>query len=193
MERPVSRPRIAAVAAAVLFTGSVIGFGAAFEGFSNLRHPVAALGASGVPRAHLFDALGFVIPGLLAAFVAQALRGRMGEARYGARLGVQVLTLAALAFAALGLLPLDSHDLLSGASRLHAAAWTLWWVGFAAGAVLLAIGMRGTRHASRSGLVALLAAATLAFAIVAPGLLPVGLSQRLAFAAWFVAVVLLAR
>lgn len=183
---------MAAVTAALLFAASVAGFGAAFGGFSNLRHPVAALGASGVPRAALFNACAFVIPGLMAVFVAQSLRARMTHARFAARLGVQVLTLASLAFAALGLLPLDSHDLLSSASRLHAATWTLWWLGFVAGGALLGAGMRATPHTRRSWAVCACALAALVFAIVLPGLLPVGLSQRLAFAAWFAAVLLLA-
>jgi hypothetical protein len=192
MQRPVSLPRIAAVSAAALFAASIAAFGAAFDAFSNLRHPVAALGASGVPRAAAFDLVGFVLPGRLAAFVAQALRSRMATARYAARLGVQVLTLAALAFAALGLLPLDSADLLSAASRLHASAWTLWWVAFVAGALLLAVGMRGTPHASRCWQVAGCAAVALLFAIVLPGVVPIGLSQRIAFAAWFLGVILMA-
>ncbi|WP_133479497.1 DUF998 domain-containing protein [Cognatilysobacter segetis] len=192
MQRPVSLPRIAAVSAAALFVASVAGFGAAFDTFSHMQHPVAALGASGVPRAGAFNVAGFVVPGLLAAVVAQMLRSRMADTRFGARLGVQVLTLAALAFAALGLLPLDSSDLMSAASRLHAAAWTAWWVAFMAGALLLAVGMRGTPHARRCWQVVACAVATLAFALLLPGLLPVGLAQRVAFAAWFAGVILLA-
>jgi hypothetical protein len=192
MQRPVSFPRIAAVSAAALFAASIAAFGAAFDAFSQLRHPVAALGASGVAHALAFNLAAFVVPGALAAFVAQSMRSRMGGAAYVARLGAQVLTLGALAFAAMGLLPLDSSDLLSAASRLHAAAWTLWWVAFVAGAVLLAVGMRATPHAARSWQVAACAALTLLFSIVLPGALPVGLSQRLAFAAWFAAVILMA-
>lgn len=192
MQRSVSHPRAAAVLAAALFAASVAGFGASSEGFSQLHHPVAALGASGVPRAAAFNLMAFVLPGVLGASVAQALRTRMSQARFLARLGVQVLTLAALAFAALGLLPLDSRDLLSRASQLHGAAWTLWWVAFVAGAVMLGAGMRDTPHARRSWAVALCGMAALAFAIVLPGAVAVGLSQRLAFAAWLLAVILLA-
>ena len=192
MQRLVSLPHVAAFGAALLFAASVAGFGAAFDGFSHLGHPVAALGASGVRNAALFNACAFVVPGVLAAVVAQTLRARMAQARFVARLGVQVLTLAALAFAALGLLPLDSHDLLSSASRAHAATWTLWWLAFAAGSALLAFGMRATPHSRRSTAVFACALAALAFALVLPGAVPVGLSQRLAFAAWFVAVLLLA-
>ncbi|TZF87714.1 DUF998 domain-containing protein [Cognatilysobacter lacus] len=189
MHAPVSLPRAAAIAAASLFAAAVAGFGALHAGFSQVEHPVAALGASGVANAAAFNMTAFVAPGALGAFVAQALRARMTQARFVARLGVQVLTLAALAFGALGVLPLDSHDLLAPASNAHAAAWTMWWVAFAAGATLLAVGMRGTRHARTSRGVFLCAVVALAFAIMLPGLVAVGLSQRLAFAAWFVALV----
>jgi hypothetical membrane protein len=192
MHAPVSLPRAAAIAAASLFAVAVVGFGVLQDGFSQVAHPVAALGASGVSHAFAFNACAFVLPGALAAYVAQALRARMTQARFVARLGAQVLTLAALAFAGLGVLPLDSHDLLAPASSAHAAAWTLWWVAFVAGATLLAVGMRSTPHAARSRAVSSCAAMALAFAILLPGFVPVGLSQRVAFAAWFGAVILLA-
>ena len=192
MQRSVSLPRIAAVSAAVLFAAAVAGFGAAFPRFLQLVHPVAALGASGVPRALAFNLVAFVAPGVLAILVAQSLRARMSAAPMAARLGVQMLTLAAMAFAALGLLPLDSRDLLSAASRAHAAAWTVWWIAFVAGGLLLGIGMRGTPHAPRSVAVATCALVALAFALLLPGLVPIGLSQRVAFAAWLLALLLMA-
>lgn len=192
MQRSVSPARPAAVLAAVLFVASVAGFGAAFPDFVQSVHPVAALGASGVPRATAFNLLAFVVPGLLAAGVAQALRAHMGQARYVARVGVHALTLAGLAFAGMGALPLDSRSLLSAASRMHAVAWTLWWVAFAAGGAMLAFGMRGTPHARRSAAVGACAALAVAFAILLPGAVPVGLAQRVAFAAWLAATLLLA-
>ena len=192
MQRSVSLPRIAAVSAAVLFAGAVAGFGAAFPRFLQLVHPVAALGASGVPRAMAFNLVAFVTPGVLAILVAQSLRARMSSAPMAARLGVQMLTLAAMAFAALGFLPLDSRDLLSAASRAHAAAWTVWWIAFVAGGLLLGVGMRGTPHAPRSRAVAACALVALAFALLLPGRVPIGLSQRIAFAAWLLAVLLMA-
>ena len=134
MQRPVSSARVAAIVAPLMSVAAVAGFGARFPAFSNIHHPVALLGASGVPHAVAFDVLAFVLPGLLAAFVMQSLRARMAQAPLVARIGVQALMLAALAFAAMGLLPLDSHDLLSTATRLHAVAWTAWWIAFAAGA-----------------------------------------------------------
>lgn len=192
MHRPVSLARAAAVAATALAVAAIAGFGAMSPAFSQRLHPVAALGASGVPHAMAFDLLGFVIPGLLAAYATIALRARMAQARYVARLGANMLTLAALAYAAMGVLPLDSRDLLSAPSRAHAVAWTVWWVAFAAGAGMLAVGMRGTPHASRSMQVAACAALALVFALLLPGIVPVGIAQRVAFGAWFVATLVLA-
>lgn len=181
----------AAIAATILFAGAVAAFGAAFPWFSQLAHPVAALGASGVPRAGIFNVLGFALPGLLAAGAAQSLRGRVAAAPYAARLGAQVLTLAGLAFAAQGLLPLDSHDLLSSGSRLHAAAWTAWWIAFAAGTALLALGLRGRTGGAPARAALACSIGALLFAILLPGLLPVGLSQRVAYGLWWVAMLLL--
>lgn len=192
MQLPVSPPRLAVVFAAILFAAAIAGFGAAFPVFSNLAHPVALLGAGGMPRAGAFNALAFVVPGLLVAAATQARRTPLAGARYTARLGVHACTLAAVAFAALGVVPLDSRDLLAASSRTHAALWTLWWVAFAAGAALLRFGLRGTPASRMPTAVLAGAALVLLFALVMPGLLPVGLSQRAAFAAWFAASIGLA-
>lgn len=189
MRKPVSTPRHAAIAAALLFAGSVVGFGALFPVFSQWAHPVAMLGATGVPRAPAFNLLAFIVPGLLSAFVAYAMRDAMADARWTARLGAWALVLAGLAFSLQGVFPLDSHDLHADGSRWHAVMWTFWWIAFTSGAAMLAIG-----EASRRGLgIAMLscAATTLLFALAMPGLLPVGLSQRIAFAGWFLATLLL--
>lgn len=179
---------LAAPLAALVFAVAIIGFGAMFPVFSHLEHPVGLLGASAVPHAPVFNAIAFVAPGLLAAIVAIDLRGRLGGAGWVARIGSQALLLSALAFAAQGLLPLDSADLDGGRSRLHAAAWTLWWLAFAVGAVLLRAGLRRPSGGIRASAVAALAAATLVFALLAPAVLPPGLCQRLAFASWFLAL-----
>ncbi|PSD25544.1 DUF998 domain-containing protein, partial [Stenotrophomonas maltophilia] len=60
--------------AAVVFVLAVSGFGAGLEGYAQARHPVALLGARGVPHALAFNLLGFVLPGVLAAVVAERLR-----------------------------------------------------------------------------------------------------------------------
>ncbi len=103
--------------------------------------PMAASGARDAPEAAAFNALAFVLPGLLAA--ALAWRARSAASRLAAwptRLGWQCVLLSALAFAAQGLLPLDLADLDGTASRGHAVAWTLWWIAFVPGVLLLAAG-----------------------------------------------------
>lgn len=182
---------LAAIAAAVLFGAAVAGLGAALDGYSQVTHPVGLLGARGLPHALAFNVLGFVLPGVLAAFVAWRLRVTMGDAApWAARIGAWLALLSALAFTAQGLLPLDPSDLESDASRLHATMWTLWWVALLPAAVLLAIGSRAR------GPWRLLAAASavLAVVIMLLAMLPLDLlapavAQRVVFAAWLAWVV----
>ena len=165
--------------ALVCWAGAVAGFGALHAGYSHVEHPVGLLGADGVPGALGFNVLGYLVPGLLVAGLALALRGRMPAAGWPARLGVQLLMLSGLAFAGQGLLPLDATDLEAAGSRLHATAWSLWWIAFVPGAVLLA---------SRSRMFALALAIAAPAVLVAIAALPEGLSQRFAVAAWFALV-----
>ncbi len=99
------------------------GFGAALGGYSHAQHPVALLGADGVAHSLAFNLLGFVLPGLLAVVVAVELRQR-ASAGWQWRIGSQLLLLAAVAFAAQGLLPMDLQQLDGPQSRYHALAWT---------------------------------------------------------------------
>ncbi len=177
----------AAVAAAMLFLASVIGFGAMLDGYSQALHPVSLLGATGVPLAQVFNMLAFVLPGLLAALVAMGLRARLPTGTgWWARLGTQLLLLSALGLAAMGLLPLDPQDLESDASRMHGTAWTGWVVAFLAGAGALAIGLRGTRNVTHLAWAS--SAAALLFLVAAfllSDLLGAGIAQRCAFLVWF--------
>src|SRR5690606_29826416 len=117
--------------------------GALLAGYSHMLHPVALPGADGVPRALVFNLLVFVLPGLLLAAFAWRLRGRLpARAGVGARLGTTMLLLSALAFALQGMWPLDLDQPDGGTSRLHAVAWTLWWIAFLAGTALLAVSLR---------------------------------------------------
>lgn len=176
----------AAVLAAGMFVAALAGFGAALDGFSHVLHPPALLGARGIGYATAFNLLGFVVPGLLMAAVAIGLRGRLDGERASARIGPWLWLLSSLAFAAQGLLPLDPADLDAPASRLHATAWTLWWVAFVPGAALLAIGLgrgRGWRWLRR---VAAIAAVLLpVLALFSPLGVPAGLAQRAALLVWF--------
>ncbi|MGZ0026577.1 DUF998 domain-containing protein [Stenotrophomonas sp. AG209] len=174
--------------AAVVFVLAVAGFGAGLEGYAQARHPVALLGARGVPHALPFNLLGFVLPGVLAVVVAERLRrGLPTTAGWAPRVGSQMLLLAGLAFAAMGLLPLDVDDLHGPASQLHASAWMIWVLGFVAGTVLLGVSHLRQAHGRALGTVALgcgVLAALAAFAL--QGTLPAPMAQRLAFACWLV-------
>ena len=172
--------------AALVFVGAVAGFGVALSGYSQVWHPVAVLGAKGVPHALGFNLLGFVLTGVLAAVAALDLRHRLpADAGWPARVGAQLLLLSALGFIALGVLPLDPDDLHNEASSLHATAWLLWWVAFVPGAALFALGMRGRSRWRPVVTASIVAAAVVLFsALIAVALMPAGIAQRLGYAAW---------
>lgn len=182
--------RHAAVLAALLFAAMVM-FAGRIEGYSHLHHPLALLGAPTLPRASWFNVLGFVVPGVLVAWVALRLRGAlaagsMAEASWGGRVGAQLLLISALAFAMQGLLPLDPNDFDGVRSGRHAAAWMMWWIAFAAGGVSLAAGLRRATDWRPVARLTLLAALLLpVLALVLPRLVPAGVAQRLAYALWF--------
>jgi hypothetical protein len=178
----------AGLAAGALHAAAVAGFGLSLEGFGQTLHPVGLLGAGGVPSASAFNLLGYVLPGAIAAGLAWGLREALPDsAGLAARLGWRLAFLSALALAAQGVWSLDASDLDARASRLHAVAWTSWWVAFVPGAALLAWSAWGRAprriatglvHAAAAGLV-------LAFAALPATQLGAAISQRLAYAVWF--------
>ena len=172
--------------AALLFVVAVTGFGAALEGYSQLRFPVALLGAKGFPNALAFNLLAFVLPGMLAGAVAMLLRRRLpAGAGWSLRIGAQLAFLSALAFIAMGLLPLDPRDLENESSRLHGTAWVLWTVAFVPAAVLLGAGLMAYPNARRFAWLCLVMAAGVMLAgFVFTELMPAGLAQRIAFGLW---------
>lgn len=181
--------------AAVVFIAAVGGFGAALEGYSQLRLPVALLGAMGFPHALAFNLLAFVVPGMLAAAVAMILRRRLPSgAGWSLRIGAQLVFLSALAFIAMGLLPLDANDLESDASRWHGTAWMLWTVAFVPGALALGAGLLGRPDRSWFAWLCLCAAAGVLLAgFVFTDFMPAGLAQRIAFGLWFAWLAMAAR
>lgn len=175
-------------AAALLACVAIVGFGAALDGYAQRAQPIALLGARGVAHALWFNITAFILPGLLAALVAIRLRGGMdARTRWATRIGARLTMLAALAYAAQGVLPLDVDDLDTTIARLHAIAWSAWWIAFASGGLLLAWGFAGVVRthwmAWVSGIAAL---AVMAFAVPAAQILPAAIAQRLACAIWFV-------
>ena len=141
------------------------------------------LDRAGLPWALAYNLLAFVLPGAALVWAGQRLRHALPDAGWAARIGIVLVQLSALAFAAQGVVPLDPIDTDATASRLHALAWMLWWITFVSGAVLLALGARRGIGFTLACLAAALLVPLLAvFAPIGPW---VGGAQRLAFALWF--------
>ena len=181
-----------AVLIAMLLFAAMAVFAGRIDGYSHAQHPLALLGASPLPGAWAFNLLAFVVPGLLVVWAAVRLRAALpssvdGTTSWSGRLGAQLMLLSALAFAALGLFPLDGTDLEGVRSARHAAIWMVWWIAFAAGGVLLGHGLRRSVALWRGIAASSLLAAILlpVVALLLPMLLPAGSAQRLAFALWF--------
>jgi hypothetical protein len=173
-------------AATLSFVAALLGFGLALPGYSQIAHPVAVLGAKGVPHALGFNLLGFVLAGVLAAVATLDLRRRLpADAGWTLRVGAQLSLLSALGFVAMGLLPLDPEDLDNPASSLHATAWMLWWVAFVPGALLVALGLRGLHPWRPLARISVVAALLVLFvALLAVELMPAGIAQRLGYLGW---------
>lgn len=186
---PFSQRRAAALAglaAGPWFALALLALGDRVPGFDQAVHPPALLGASGMPDALGWNLLGFLAPGLLAAFALQGLHRvlRTRDAGLVARVGMTLLLLSAIAFAAQGLVPLQlGRAVDAGPARLHIMAWTLWWLAASSGFVVLAA---GSVRRPLSAIMALLAAIVMIMALHAPSLpLAGGQRERLALAAWF--------
>lgn len=194
-----------ALAAGLLCLASLVGFALPLPGYVHALMPVGLLGAHGVPRAQAFNLLAFITPGALMAWSALGLRAVLaggpvalapaGKASLGswrARIGASLWLLSAIAFAAQGIWSLDPGDLDGAASQRHASMWTLWWIAFVPGALLLTTGLWRARRATAAwalggGVLMLL------FAALPPWLLPGPIAQRVALAAWFLAYAMVAR
>lgn len=178
--------RIASLAALACFAGALLGFGAALEGYRHDAWPVALLGASGVPRATAFNLCGYLLPGLLAAYVALRARATLAPVPgAAARFGWTLALLAALAFAAQGLLPLDTMGPDAGRGRLHGVAWALWGIAFSSAAA--ALSLAALRQARWAVAAVHLCAGLAVFGIgwLSEGWMAAPLAQRLAFFGWF--------
>ncbi|MBS0217411.1 MAG: DUF998 domain-containing protein [Proteobacteria bacterium] len=144
------------------------------------RHALAIPGAKGMAGAGVFNLLAFIVPG--AALLVAALWRRWQARDHSgmvAGIALWLLAIAALAWLALGLFPIDAGDLAGEGGQHHAALWMLWLIAVAAAAVALVIGAAKGRR----GLMGVLAVLWLVAAIVLPVLLG-GWAQVLAAVAW---------
>ena len=178
----VSASRLA-LGAVVLFVVALLLANVGVPEYSHRVNPLALRGTAGLPWALAFNLLAFVLPGALLAWAGQRIRNGLGDAGWLARIGIVLAQLSALAFAAQGLLPLDPDDADSGASRLHALAWMLWWIAFVPAAAFCAAGARRGVAFALAGIA--LGMLVPLIAVLAPIGLWVGLAQRLAFGLWF--------
>lgn len=171
------------VVALALFAGAMLAARIGLPEYAHRLHPVGLRGAIGMPWATAFNLAAFVVPGVLLAWAGLRLRAALAMRGWLARVGVVLVQLSALAFAAQGLLPLDPRDVDAAASRWHVLAWMLWWIAFVPGALLLAVG--AGRGRGFAGACAVAAVAVPVLAVLAPIGAWVGLAQRLAFLLWF--------
>ncbi len=170
--------------ALLLFLAAAIVCGAMLDGYSHREQPLASLGAAGVPGALAFNICAFLLPGLSVAAALWMMRSPMpATVDLRTRVGTQLTVLSALAFATQGLLPLNANDLTDPANALHALAWTLWWIAFAAGGVLIASGglSKSFRWTAAVSAIVVLILALPPW----PGAMA-AFAPRLAYVAWFV-------
>lgn len=190
---------VPAFAAGLLCLASLVGFSLPLPGYVHVLMPVGLLGAHGVPRAQAFNLMGFLLPGALMAWSALGLRAALSTGYSGAaiagwwaRIGASLWLLSAMAFAAQGIWSLDPRDLDGATSQRHASMWTLWWIAFVPGGLMLAVGLWRQRRAA--ALWALAGASVmLLFAALPPWLLYGPIAQRVALAGWFLAYAMVAR
>ncbi len=171
------------VVALALFAGALLAARSGLPEYAHRLHPVGLRGAIGMPWATAFNLAAFVVPGVLLAWAGLRLRKALAMRGWLARIGVVLVQLSALAFAAQGLLPLDPRNVEAAASRWHVLAWMLWWIAFVPGALLLAVGAGRGRGFAWTCAGAVFAVPVLA--VLAPIGAWVGLAQRLAFLLWF--------
>ena len=177
--------------ALVLHLGAAILFALLLDGYSHREFPLALLGAQGMPRALAFNFCAFVLPGMSAMVAMWCLRSALpADARWPSRIGTQLMALSGVAFAAQGLLPLDTSDVGAASNTLHALAWTLWWIAGTSGALLLAWAAP-VRRLRVSAAVAVVAIPLLALPPW-PGALA-AFAPRAAFVAWLLWIALAPR
>jgi hypothetical protein len=172
-----------------LFALALAWFAAPLPNYRHADHPPALLGALGYPGATAWNVVGYGLVGMLALLATQALYLALRDAAAGrtARVGATLALLAALAFTAQGIFPLDIGQAIDvGPSRRHVAAWNLWWIAATSGALLTAFGVRRLQGWRTLLPVGAIAAALIVMALlVGVGDLGNGWLQRIALAAWF--------
>ena len=136
---------LAGLVAGPLFALVLASFAAPLPNYRHADHPPALLGALGDPGAVAWNEVGYGLVGMLALLATQALYTALRNAAAGrmARIGATLALLAALAFIAHGVFPLDINLSIDvGPSRRHVAVWNVWWIAAVTGALTTAYGVR---------------------------------------------------
>jgi hypothetical membrane protein len=174
-------------AAAALFAVSLIGFAAIrTDGYTHATKAVSELGAVDAPNALGFNLLGFVLPGLLVAVLAGALRAALKSWA-----GPLLLGISGLFFLGAGVFPVDMTARNSALSVAHLAMAQLSGVAFAIAVFPLGSAMRRHPHFAALGRVTpwflLFLLANIAWQVVwqATGSILPGWGQRIAFGGYF--------
>jgi hypothetical membrane protein len=180
---------LAGLVAGPLFALALAWFAAPLPNYRHADHPPALLGALGYPGAIAWNLVGYGLVGMLALLATQALYLALRNATAGrvARIGATLALLAALAFIAQGIFPLDINQPIDvGPSRRHVAAWNLWWIAAVTGTLITAYGVRRLQGWQTLLPVGVVVAALIVIALlVGVGDLGNGWLQRIALAAWF--------
>ncbi|PNS07627.1 hypothetical protein [Solilutibacter silvestris] len=144
------------------------------------RHALALPGTQEMPGHRIFNLLGFGVPGvaLLSAALQRRWRSR-DQSGMVAGIGLWLCAIAALAWTALGIFPIDAGDLAGEGSQHHAALWMVWLIAASAAFVASAICVK----AAARGIAVVVAALWLIVVLVLPPLIG-GWAQVAAATAW---------
>ena len=172
-----------------LFAVALVLFALPWPDYRHAEHPPAVLGALGYAGSLAWNLIGYGLVGVLALLAAHGLYLALRDAKAGpaARIGATLAMLAALAFIAQGVFPLDLTRAIDvGSSRRHVAVWNLWWIAAVAAALAIAFGVRALRGWRTLVPVGIVVAVLMVCALLGEmATLGNGWRQRIALAAWF--------
>ena len=172
-----------------LFAVALVLFALPWPDYRHAEHPPAVLGALGCAGSLAWNLIGYGLVGVLALLAAHGLYLALRDAKAGpaARIGATLAMLAALAFIAQGVFPLDLTRAIDvGSSRRHVAVWNLWWIAAVAAALAIAFGVRALRGWRTLVPVGIVVAVLMVCALLGEmATLGNGWRQRIALAAWF--------
>lgn len=173
--------------AGVVFGLAVAISAALLPGYQHAQLGVGWLGSAMHPQSWLFNVLGFGIPGFALAGFSIALERRLAPWSRVGRIATSLLLIAGLAFALLGVLPLNPNDIDGPSSSRHAALHGFATLAWSAALVMMAFALRGRRDWTTVRAFAAFGAVTMLAWLLAPvgASFTPGWSERLQWGAFF--------